>query len=91
MPPRVHILSLDIYREAYDGPKRWCLTAADTESRLHGHRQRQHLRAWHGAEHKFHIWAQLWAPTEQFFCKGGIQCFKERDTTLLFETMIWYT
>lgn len=31
MPPRVHILSLDIYREAQDAPERWCLTAADTE------------------------------------------------------------
>lgn len=32
MPPRVHILSLDIYREAQDAPEHWCLTAADTES-----------------------------------------------------------
>lgn len=32
MPPRVHILSLDIYKEAQDAPERWCLTAADTES-----------------------------------------------------------
>lgn len=80
MPPRVHILSLDICGEAHDGPKRWCLTAADTESRLRGHRHRQHLRAWSGAQHKFLFWAQLCGPTEQLFCKGEIQYFYERDT-----------
>lgn len=53
MPPRVHILSLDICGEAHDGPERWCLTAADTESRLCGHWHRQHLRAWNGAAHEF--------------------------------------
>lgn len=52
MPPRVHILSLDIYGEAYDGRERWCLTAADTESRRRRHRHRRHLRAGDGAEHK---------------------------------------
>lgn len=78
MPSRVHILPLDIYGEAYDGPKHWCLTAADTESRLCGHRHRQHLRAWNGAEGKFHIWTQLWGPTEHLFCKATIHYFKTR-------------
>ena len=82
MPPRVHILSLDICGEAHDGPKRWCLTASDTESRLCRHWHRQHLRAWDGAEHKCHIWAQLWGPTEQFFFQRKISVFYQRSRSL---------
>lgn len=59
MLPKVPILSLDIYGELMMALSR-CLTAADTESRLRGHRHRQHWRAWNGAERKFHIWVQLW-------------------------------
>lgn len=80
MLPRVHILSLDIYREAYDGPKHWCLTAADTESRLHGHRHRQHLRAWNTARRRLHIRAEFLGPTEQFFSQRETQCCQNRCT-----------
>lgn len=80
MLPRVHILSLDIYREAYDGPKHWCLTAADTESRLHGHRHRQHLRAWNTARRRLHIRAEFLGPTEQFFLQRETQCCQNRCT-----------
>lgn len=40
IPTRVHVLSLDICSGVHDGPERWCLTAADTKSRLRGCWQR---------------------------------------------------
>lgn len=62
MAPRVHILSLDICGETHDSPEHWCLTAADTESRLSGHRHRQHWRAWNGATSGLCFQVQMSSP-----------------------------
>lgn len=77
MPPRVHILSLDIYKEAYDGPERRCLTAAATESKLRGHRRRQHLRAGDGAYHRLHIWAPQMSTSKSNKAGKHYLCLKQ--------------
>ena len=81
MSPRVHILSLDICGGGHDGPERWCLTAADTESTLCGHWRRRHPRAWSSAAHTFYMWAPLWGPAEWLLWANKIQCLRETKTT----------